>query len=60
MRRLAQSSLFPAPIMLGLAVLAACGGPDPNTSGRAPLAEKWLTRAKATINWPLRPPSPTH
>jgi len=25
----------------------ACGGPDPNASGRAPLADKWLTRAKA-------------
>jgi hypothetical protein len=26
--------------------LAACGGPDPNTSGRSPDAEKWLARAK--------------
>jgi hypothetical protein len=25
----------------------ACGGPDANSSGRAPLADKWLTRAKA-------------
>ncbi len=29
------------------ALVAACGGPDANTSGRAPLADKWLTRAKA-------------
>ena len=36
--------------ILALAVLGAavpaCGGPDANTSGRAPLADKWLTRAK--------------
>jgi hypothetical protein len=33
---------------LGLLLLlvAACGGPDPNTSGRSPDAEKWLARAK--------------
>ena len=31
---------------LALIVLAACGGPDPNTSGRSPDAEKWLARAK--------------
>jgi Tfp pilus assembly protein PilF len=24
----------------------ACGGPDPNASGRSPDAEKWLARAK--------------
>jgi hypothetical protein len=29
------------------AVIPGCGGPDANTSGRAPLADKWLTRAKA-------------
>ena len=38
-------------VILGLGLLAAaapaCGGPDPNTAGRAPLAEKWLVRAKA-------------
>lgn len=32
--------------VLALLVLAACGGPDPNTSGRSPDAEKWLARAK--------------
>lgn len=26
----------------------ACGGPDPNTSGRSPVAEKWLARAKSS------------
>ena len=34
--------------VLGISALAgACGGPDANTSGRAPLADKWLNRAKA-------------
>jgi hypothetical protein len=32
--------------MAALAAVA-CGGPDANSSGRAPLADKWLTRAKA-------------
>jgi hypothetical protein len=37
-----------APILFGIGItaLAACGGPDAN-SARAPLADKWLTRAKA-------------
>ena len=34
-----------AALML-LAAVPACGGPDAN-SGRAPIADKWLTRAKA-------------
>lgn len=29
-----------------LLVLAACGGPDPNASGRSPDAEKWYARAR--------------
>ena len=33
-------------LMLLASMPAACGGPDAN-SGRAPLADKWLTRAKA-------------
>jgi hypothetical protein len=33
---------------LALLVLAACGGPDPNTSGRSPDAEKWFVRAQAS------------
>ena len=43
----------PTPLLLGvlalgiLAAAPACGGPDANTSGRAPLADKWLARAKA-------------
>lgn len=32
-------------ILLGAFVLAACAG-DPNTPDRAPVADKWLTRAK--------------
>jgi Tfp pilus assembly protein PilF len=44
MRRLALTT---APVLFGIFALAACGGPDPNASGRAPLAEKWLARAKA-------------
>ena len=47
MRRLAHPT---APLLLGLFAVflsAACGGPDPNASGRAPIADKWLTRAKA-------------
>ena len=47
MRRLAQPT---APLLLGLFLsiaAPACGGPDANTSGRAPIADKWLTRAKA-------------
>jgi Tfp pilus assembly protein PilF len=44
MRRLALTT---APVLCGILALAACGGPDPNASGRAPLADKWLTRAKA-------------
>lgn len=42
-----------APAVVAVAALltaflgVACGGPDPNASGRAPLADKWLTRAKA-------------
>ena len=46
MRSLATHS---APLLLGaLAAITviACGGPDAN-SPRAPLADKWLTRAKA-------------
>ena len=43
MRRLALST---APVLFGIFALAACGGPDANTSGRAPIAEKWLNRAK--------------
>ena len=35
-----------AVVLLGAAI-PACGGPDPATSARAPLADKWLTRAKA-------------
>src|SRR5436305_842591 len=35
-----------AALMLLASMPAACGGPDAN-SGRAPLADKWLTRAKA-------------
>lgn len=31
---------------LVLLFLAACGGPDPNTSGRSPDAEKWFARAQ--------------
>lgn len=31
---------------LALLFLAACGGPDPATSGRSPDAEKWYSRAK--------------
>lgn len=37
------------PIVLLLGVLSstsACGGPDSNTADRAPLADKWFTRAK--------------
>jgi hypothetical protein len=30
-----------------LLLAAACGGPDPNAAGRAPVADKWLARAKA-------------
>ena len=50
MRRLPQTTalllrLWAAPLLMIGAV--ACGGPDPNASGRAPLADKWLTRAKA-------------
>ncbi|MBS2017595.1 MAG: hypothetical protein JST00_32245 [Deltaproteobacteria bacterium] len=33
-------------IVLGAFLLAACAGGDPNTPNRAPVAEKWLTRAK--------------
>ena len=47
-RRLPQTtsrSLLAAPLLMLAAM--ACGGPDPNASGRAPLADKWLTRAKA-------------
>jgi tetratricopeptide (TPR) repeat protein len=51
MRRLPQTtsfSLLAVPLFLAAIVSAvACGGPDPNASGRAPLADKWLTRAKA-------------
>jgi hypothetical protein len=49
MRRLGQTT---TPVLLSCAALllavapAACGGPDPNT-GRAAVADKWLTRAKA-------------
>lgn len=56
-RRLPQTTALSAALRLRLAapfltialMLAAmaCGGPDPNASGRAPLADKWLTRAKA-------------
>jgi len=35
-----------APVALA-ALTTACGGPDPNASGRAPIADKWLNRAKA-------------
>jgi hypothetical protein len=38
-------------VLIGAASIAlgasGCGGPDPNTSGRAPVADKWLERAKA-------------
>ena len=46
-RRLPQTtalSLLAAPLLMIAGI--ACGGPDPNASGRAPLADKWLTRAK--------------
>lgn len=33
-------------LALPLLLLAACGGPDPNTSGRSPDAEKWFARAQ--------------
>jgi hypothetical protein len=41
MRRLAASAF----LVLALASLA-CGGPEANTSGRTPVADKWLTRAQ--------------
>lgn len=46
MRRLALTT---APVLIAMAIssLAACGGPDPNTSARAPVTDKWLVRAKA-------------
>ena len=34
-------------LLSSTSLAVACGGPDPNASGRAPLADKWLTRAKA-------------
>ena len=43
--RHARILLTTAALML-LAAVPACGGPDAN-SGRAPIADKWLTRAKA-------------
>lgn len=49
MRRLPQTPAlaFVAAAILGIAVSSsACGGPDPNASGRAPIADKWLARAK--------------
>jgi tetratricopeptide (TPR) repeat protein len=45
-RYLARAFAMTAALMLLASMPAACGGPDANT-GRAPLADKWLTRAKA-------------
>lgn len=44
MRRFALTT---APVLFAIVALAACGGPDPNASGRAPIADKWLARAQA-------------
>jgi len=41
------SLLLLSSLTLLAASAAACGGPDANTSGRAPVAEKWFSRAKA-------------
>lgn len=43
MRRLALTALFS---LTSLAFFACGGGPDANTSGRTPVADKWITRAK--------------
>ena len=39
------AALFASTLVVAGLALAACGGPDAN-SGRAPLADKWLNRAK--------------
>ena len=41
------SPVFLALVCSASTLAVACGGPDASTSGRAPIADKWLTRAKA-------------
>lgn len=48
MRSFTHSPKSSAPLLALVAMLAAaaaCGGPDPSTSGRPPVASQWLTRA---------------
>jgi hypothetical protein len=47
-RRLSRPHEYVGPLFLPLALLAACGGPDPNDPSRSPIADKWLSRAKSS------------